>query len=57
MKKERTNMRLITNDTTDIKTSDIKIAEPIEDKVYQSNQLKTFSIPTISKEIQCTGFN
>lgn len=41
MKKERTNMRLITNDKTDIKPSDIKITEPIEDKVYQSNPLKS----------------
>ena len=42
MKKERLkNMRLITSDLTEVKPSDIKIPEPEESKVYQSNPLKT----------------
>ena len=42
MKKERDQkMRLITNDTTELKPSDITLSEPIEDKVYQSNPVKS----------------
>lgn len=41
MSKERDKkMRLITNEVTEIKPSEVKITEPIEDKVYQSNPVK-----------------
>jgi len=42
MKKERLkNMRVITSDAAEIKPSDIKIFEPEDNKVYQSNPLKS----------------
>ena len=42
MKQERDRkMRLITNNVTEIKPSDVVQPEPIEDKVYQSNPVKS----------------
>ncbi|MBO6272210.1 hypothetical protein J6O48_05450 [bacterium] len=42
MKKERDQrMKLITKESTELNPSEVKLTEPIEDKVYQSDPIKS----------------